>query len=1243
MGGRDAARGFEYQYLATLEYTLDALLSDSLTKVVIDAPPHDDPHADQEIVDFSLYSEQGCDLVAQVKGGIPGSTMSAAQAVRQILRLSTHRAGRYLVVTNRRMGPSLAALRDILAAHATGTIDSGEFRRTLLELVQDSPSVRHDVESLPSDKWKILRRADIVVDERGVDQLREVLRERVRTARRALDPTNATWDAAGLLLGFLLSEVMAKAATVDTPALSASDLKQALAVAPDTLMSAMRRRGWSVHVTMAPRGADVARPDLLRAIARALPTPLSDESAPICVLKGMSGIGKTSLAVAWANDRADAYAAIIWIDASETARIEASFATVAEWLRQEGLMAPGPDLRTRVLTALAQSARPWLVVFDNAVDVRLIREWIPSRGRGHVLVTTTDHTALKGSNIAEVVVTEMTLSEACDLLARRLMPAGTRSEEERAKLVRVARIAQCWPLALELAASYLVDCLDGLNGVDDYEQLVMRSLDDDLSVPHGYPRTLVKAIELAWQRMLARANAGSVPDDVACAALRFGAFFSSRVIPLHLLLACVFVPPIEVVGHEERHPIFGYTGVDPTAGEIVRAIRRESLVSDDEPLVGNVAEAAVTPSSFEYAITMNEIVQAIICDITEREGHLVAAVSVAAMHTQSWLGAFCNSDRIDLAAALISHAISIAEHALAHQVDDLGVALLWGNTAKVLGHLNHWAGTVQYLRAELDYFDRSALEVPILRLQVTSGLADALARAADRPHDVVDDVIALLERCLADVSSAATLDEEKTAQHIRLALATVRNLTRGSRIQDPRLTALESALVDYCAMLPITDGPDVVQEVSVLEELLEDERLADARERAEGLLEHPRTTSLYRPLYLRYLVEICVRLPDWSAAADYCQRLMAMANQNMLGAMDVALLVRNVSVMSLPHICRRQAHALKVFRNVLAIADIFEQNGHRLQADDRATVALLRALFAAVDGAFSECGSWLERVDADDLQLSDHKAVLSSIFSVFLYWYRRSADGCLPEQKVLTEDVGGTSTIVVPVVSAGGIIGAVRQVPQPNAVPCFTVAIAHTFCMSGHPIRDGLSVAAELAETFRLLGFEAEVIETVLQAWAVLGSDSADDMCQIPGANADPHFVVWASSFGRIIDPTIVHTPAFFPLIEQGVLDPGPTVFTVDSPETLRHSPITLRASIGLEYRLVRYVDKEVAATAWRSTTTPTAGARNMLLTLLMALPPIRIDEGERMAEIIRHHSALKEALTLPATLAGARATEPRM
>src|SRR5437763_306167 len=168
-GGKNAVRGFEYQFLCTLEYGLDSLLSSDTTLSGISVEPlvTRDSTADQEIVDFAIHDQRGCALAAQVKSGIVGSTMSAVQAVRMLIRLLTHDAERYAVITNRGEGTGMAALRTLLSGYGGGELGTDEVRFQLLSLVASSEEVHRKLRHVVPIWWERLRRTQIVLDSRS--------------------------------------------------------------------------------------------------------------------------------------------------------------------------------------------------------------------------------------------------------------------------------------------------------------------------------------------------------------------------------------------------------------------------------------------------------------------------------------------------------------------------------------------------------------------------------------------------------------------------------------------------------------------------------------------------------------------------------------------------------------------------------------------------------------------------------------------------------------------------------------------------------------------------------------------------------------------------------------------------------------------------------------------------------------------------------------------------------------------
>jgi hypothetical protein len=165
---------------------------------------------------------------------------------------------------------------------------------------------------------------------------------------------------------------------------------------------------------------------------------------------GLSGVGKTQLALEYAHRFAAEYAVVWWIPAEQSESIAASLAELAFRLGES------PE-ETQNLAEAAQSALDalrrepqgrWLVVLDNADDPDAVMPYLPS-GPGDVLVTSRNRTWNLRTGVLELDV--FTVEEAVDHLLRRLPGLGREDAAELA--AEVGHI----PLAVELAASWLYE------------------------------------------------------------------------------------------------------------------------------------------------------------------------------------------------------------------------------------------------------------------------------------------------------------------------------------------------------------------------------------------------------------------------------------------------------------------------------------------------------------------------------------------------------------------------------------------------------------------------------------------------------------------------------------------------------------------------------------------------------------------------------------------------------------------
>ncbi len=173
------------------------------------------------------------------------------------------------------------------------------------------------------------------------------------------------------------------------------------------------------------------------------------DAAPVQVLYGIGGVGKSQAAIEYAHRFAAGYDVLWWVPAQQPEVIPQKLAQLAPDL---GLETDGDVVRTAraVLDALA-SGRPyhrWLLLFDNAEDPELLDPWLPAAAPGgHVLVTSRDRRWARRPGRTEVEVFDR--AESVELV--RHFNTGV----ERADAERIAELLGDLPLAVGQAAAWL--------------------------------------------------------------------------------------------------------------------------------------------------------------------------------------------------------------------------------------------------------------------------------------------------------------------------------------------------------------------------------------------------------------------------------------------------------------------------------------------------------------------------------------------------------------------------------------------------------------------------------------------------------------------------------------------------------------------------------------------------------------------------------------------------------------------
>ena len=418
-GGRNAARGLRYQYLRTLEALMDAAETPGCGVVAVHVEGLPGPGgAGLDSIDYEL-SDAGGHVVSavQVKARMPGTVMGAGQVFKALAGLVRDRdAARYELLTSAEAGDSA---RDLVSVLGAGLLP-GELRAAIDKILASvsAGQPRELLAGLADEHLTRLGRAGAEFDSRDDAEISESLRLRLRRYRN--DARAGLGDeSAGLVIGYLISEIFRRAGSPAEATVPVADFRSLLLVDGATLARALGRRDWGVVVGPLPSVPDVRRADILDRMEAALPLRHGAAGAvPRCTLTGMSGIGKTSLAVGYLLDRADVYDVIFWAHAESEQTLAASFSRIFRFLRGDDAPEPSDPagLRDAVLTDLSCVAGRWLLILDNCADERLADGWVPQAGSGHV-ITTTINSARTPQGDTRIEVTAMSAVQAVDLLS----------------------------------------------------------------------------------------------------------------------------------------------------------------------------------------------------------------------------------------------------------------------------------------------------------------------------------------------------------------------------------------------------------------------------------------------------------------------------------------------------------------------------------------------------------------------------------------------------------------------------------------------------------------------------------------------------------------------------------------------------------------------------------------------------------------------------------------------------------
>jgi hypothetical protein len=247
-----------------------------------------------------------------------------------------------------------------------------------------------------------------------------------------------------------------------------------------------------VSPQVAGLAAVIGRDSELAAIHTALTSRPTAKSPVVRVLAGMGGVGKTSLARAYAQQHLADYGVVWWVRAEDPAAVDSEFRGLLEIVLST---AEAAQIRDAVATACAWFGNRrdrWLLILDNVPEPAAVRGLIPAKGAGHVLITTQ---AASWPNPDTVLsIDPLDTEQSVDLLI-------TLSRDEDVDAARdLAKELDGLPLALTQAASFVrTNALDLATYARFYRESSADLHGDNR--PDDYPHTVATTWQVAIDRL----------------------------------------------------------------------------------------------------------------------------------------------------------------------------------------------------------------------------------------------------------------------------------------------------------------------------------------------------------------------------------------------------------------------------------------------------------------------------------------------------------------------------------------------------------------------------------------------------------------------------------------------------------------------------------------------------------------------------------------------------------------------